>query len=351
MWKAGPGDVYTGQGQKAMYLLKENELLFEEAFESELEAISVQREQEEQLRRELERSAQDAGKDTLALRRRMEEVKDSERLRIVTELLYVKVLSLFKKLKVPLIPPLKGGGNIKFGALDLKGLTTDVYSADALELVREHLFRIIGNQGTTSFMGGLAVVQIALFQVGQVYAMSSLFGYWLRRVDARYQLEKLAGSFGAWGDKGSKASKTFAEDAETVQSLRDYVNAFGPEEARRMTSVASVEAQMAMEHQVAALFGDLRVLKQKMVEALGMVTSPKEAEQRLQQAISNKEVESVHITSDDLRRLILEAVAYGALLNDSEKRVDSFYELTAATSRPLPAITGDDEEEGRYLNE
>ena len=29
----------------------------------------------------------------------------------------------------------------------MQGLTTDIYSADALELVRDHLFRIIGQQG------------------------------------------------------------------------------------------------------------------------------------------------------------------------------------------------------------
>ena len=32
-------------------------------------------------------------------------------------------------------------------AAAVQGLTTDIYSADALELVRDHLFRIIGQQG------------------------------------------------------------------------------------------------------------------------------------------------------------------------------------------------------------
>jgi len=283
----------------------------------------------------------------------MEEVREAERARIVTELLYLKVCSRFKQLQVPLIPTLRGGGNVKFGALDLKGLTEDVYSKDALDLVREHLFRIIGQQGSTSYMGGLAVVQIALFQVGQVYAMSSLFGYYLRRVDARYQLEKLAGNFGAWGEESSEttASNPFAEDKEGADSLKDYIKAFGPEEVQRMTTIASVEAQMAMEQQVTALFGDLRVLKEKLVNALGMSTSEQEATRKLEQAIQNNEVESLRITSDDLRRVVLEAVAYGALLNDSEKQVDTIYELTPASSRISGALTGDDDDEGRYLPE
>lgn len=349
-WRAGPVEVYSGQAQKALYLLKTEPMLFEPAVEEALEQLSDQREEEEQQQGALD---QEPGKDTLALRRRMEEVRQAERARIVTELLYLKVCARFKQLQVPLIPTLRGGGDVKFGALDLKGLTTDVYSKDALELVREHLFRIIGQQGSTSFMGGLAVVQIALFQVGQVYAMSALFGYYLRRVDARFQLEKLAGNFGAWGEESSEttAANPFADDKEGAQSLKDYISDFGPEEVQRMTTVATVEAQMAMEQQVTALFGDLRVLKEKLVNALGLSNSAQEATRKLEQAIQKNEVESLRITSDDLRRLVLEAVAYGALLNDAEKQVDTTYELSPASNRISGALTGDDEDEGRYLPE
>jgi hypothetical protein len=329
--------------------MKENPALFDSAVEEELEALAVQRDEEEDQKAKLKEEG--IKEDTLVLRRRMDEVRESERTRVVTELLYLKVCRKFQQLEVPLIPIVKAGGDVKFGQVDLKGLTTDIYSKDALELVREHLFRIIGQQGSTSFMGGLAVVQIALFQAGQVYAMSALFGYYLRRVDARYQLEKLAGNFGAWGEEAPEEQKNpFAEDKEGADSLKGYISSFGPEEVQRMTTIASVEAQMAMESQVNALFGDLRVLKEKLVNALGMVSSNEEATQKLEQAIQNNEVESLRITSDDLRRLVLEAVAYGALLNDSEKQVDSFYELTPS-SRSLGALTGDDEDEGRYLPE
>merc|ERR1711953_372123 len=120
---------------------------------------------------------------------------------------------------------------------------------------------------------------IALFQAGQVYAMSALFGYYLRRVDARFQLEKLAGNFGAWGDETPRAASSPLpeEDYMDKQSLKGYIAAFGPEEVLRMTMIASTEAQMAMESQIAALFGDLRVLKDKLVNALGMVSSNEEA--------------------------------------------------------------------------
>eukprot|EP00440_Ansanella_granifera_P015807 gb/GFBE01017169.1/.p1 GENE.gb/GFBE01017169.1/~~gb/GFBE01017169.1/.p1 ORF type:complete len:430 (+),score=126.65 gb/GFBE01017169.1/:1-1290(+) len=346
-WKAGPADVYSGQAQKALYLMKENPMLFDDTVEEELEKLQVQKDAEQKAKTALEANAKE---DQLVLRRRIEEVKMNDRMRIVTELLYLKVCRKFQQLKVPLIPALKGGGDVKFGNIDLKGLTTDIYSKDALELVRDHLFRIIGQQGNPSFMGGMGVVQIAMFQAGQVYAMSAMFGYYLRRVDARYQLEKLAGNFGAWGDKAPETTDDpFSEDKGAADSLKGYISSFGPDEVQSMWAVTSVEAQMAMESQVTALFGDLRALKEKLVNALGMVSSPEEATVKLEQAIKKDEVESLRITSDDLRRLVLEAVAYGSLLNDQEKQVDSLYELTPASSRVMGVLS--DDEEGRMLPE
>ena len=46
--------------------------------------------------------------------------------------------------------------------------------------------------------------------------------------------------------------------------------------------------------EVQALFGDLRALKDKLVNALGMVNSPEEATMKLEQAIKSKEAEQNH---------------------------------------------------------
>jgi len=349
-WRPGPAEVYSGQAQKAMYLLRENPVLFDSSVEEELQVLQEQKEEQEAAQSSLS-NANDK-EDALVLRRRMSEVLQNERMRIVTELLYLKVCARFRAMNVPLIPTLKAGGDVRFGSIDLKSLTNDMYSKGALELVKEHLVRIIGQQSAGSIMGGLAVVQISLFQAGQVYAMSALFGYYLRRVDARFQLEKLAGTFGAWGDEGGGDDpEPFAGNDGELQSLKDYISKFGPQEVQSMTSIASVEAQMAMETQVTALFGDLRVLKEKLVSALGMVSSNEEATRKLEQAIQSNEVASLRITSDDLRRLVLEAVAYGALLIDMEKQADTLYELTPASNRQMGALTGDSDDEGRMLPE
>jgi len=231
-----------------------------------------------------------------------------------------------------MIPSLKAGGDIKLGAIDLKNLTTDVYSLDALEIVKQNLFRIIRQQETTLSVNGTAVIRMSLFQAGQVYGMSSMLGYSLRNFDDRFQLERLAAG---WGKGRSKLPGKIP----FAKTLQDYIATFGPAEARRMTSLASMEARMAMELQVSALFGPLNVLQEKLKTAVGEVTSLEDANRKLKQAINDDKVESIRITVDDLTRLVLEAVAYGALLRDAECEAGSIYELT-----PMPRPEDDDGE-------
>lgn len=345
VWKAGPAEMTTGQGFQALYLLKEGRsLLFESAVEQELSNIQAQRAEDERSSRDIVAEAQIPPQDALVLRKRMGEVRKTERVRIATDLLYLKVCAKFRQVKVPLIPPIGGSGAVRFGPLDLNVLTSDIYSADALEVVRDHLFQIVGQQGKHSFMEDLIGLQMALFQVGQVYAMSALFGYYLRRFDARFQLEKLG-----MRPDGLDAEGFSSDDSASAETLKDYISKFGPEDMARMTNVASLEAQLTMERQVSALFGDLRVLREKIVKALGVVESPDDARRKLERSIQSQEVESIRITSEDLRRLVLEAVAFGSFLVDCEKEVDSNYELTPSTNYVQHWLSGDEGEASRYL--
>ncbi|CAK0892722.1 unnamed protein product [Prorocentrum cordatum] len=198
----------------------------------------------------------------------MDEVRESERRRTVMELLYLKVCARFVKLQVPLVKPMPAsGGVVQLGSANLKVLTDELYSKDALALVREHLMQFAGPGDVTwtSPMGSW--VMIPLLQAGQVYAISAMFGYYLRQMDARYQLEKLVGA--ASGD-------TSGSDEED-RTLKEYISTFGEAEMKRMTNIASVEGRLALEAQVAALFGDLRVLKEKFAAAIGPVFSEEEA--------------------------------------------------------------------------
>ena len=77
-----------------------------------------------------------------------------------------------------------------------------MHSAEALELVREHLAGVLGADGTGPGRGdpaapppyGNTLVRMSKLQAAQVYAASVMFGYFLRRVDARFQLERSLGT-------------------------------------------------------------------------------------------------------------------------------------------------------------
>merc|ERR1712048_654300 len=102
---------------------------------------------------------------------------------------------------------------------------------------------------------------------GQIYAMSALFGYSLRNFDKRYQMEKMLGSFGSWGDEEASSGKRSGE--QDLGSLKEYIASFGPSVLQNMMSVSSVEARKSMSLQVVALFGDLESLKKKVIKAVG----------------------------------------------------------------------------------
>eukprot|EP00913_Durusdinium_trenchii_P000003 g3.t1 len=177
---------------------------------------------------------------------------------------------MFKYLEVPFIQPLKGGGHVRMDmdGEQLRGLT-EIYSMEALELVRDHLFNIVGVEAQAAEAPAL---RIAMYQAGQVYAMSALFGYYLRRADVRYQLDKIVSLHDAgddnddleigetrkrrrrpvprwmelsWAMLGAARSESRAD-----VSLKDYIQSFGPDELRQIRSLASAEAQATMELQI-----------------------------------------------------------------------------------------------------
>merc|ERR1719221_516495 len=139
-------------------------------------------------------------------------------------------------------------------------------------------------------------------------------------MDARYQMDKLIGALG----KPVASGRPSAEG----QSLADYIKGFGREELQKIRTVASAEAQAAMEAQVYTLFGNLKELKLQLFGAVGRVSSNEELAQKIRAAVDSQQVDSVSLTGEDFRRLVLEAVAFGSLLCDSEMEANTVYELS-----------------------
>eukprot|EP00747_Dinoflagellata_sp_TGD_P054904 gnl/TRDRNA2_/TRDRNA2_149255_c0_seq2.p1 gnl/TRDRNA2_/TRDRNA2_149255_c0~~gnl/TRDRNA2_/TRDRNA2_149255_c0_seq2.p1 ORF type:complete len:446 (-),score=62.05 gnl/TRDRNA2_/TRDRNA2_149255_c0_seq2:78-1415(-) len=300
--RVGPAPLYSRQAQSVLSSTEGHPDLFDSQVEEQLQTLYQQREEE----RELEQT-RPADQSTLALRRRQAELRQTERALVATELVYLKVCNGFRQLQVPMIPTMQGGGNATLGAIDAKGLSTGVFSGSASELVDEQLSKILREQVMSA---SDALHRIPLFEVCRIYSVSMTFGYILRNLERRFQFEAMAGSF--------------------TGSLKAYISSFGPDLQQSMVSLYSTEAKTAMELQIDSLFGDHRALKRKFLNALGTVTSTDELDSKLAEIMSGHLVETIDMTSNDMTRLVFEAVAFGMLLNNVEKQVDAIYQLTPA---------------------
>lgn len=325
----GPAKVYSVQAQMVLNLFRENFDLCHEIVQQQLEVLRDQREEEKRFNWRLLEKTSDV--DAVVLCKRMSEVQVSARARVVAELLYLKVCIKFKEFNVSLLPSYKKG-HIQFGGIHSKGLLpTQMFTQDAVELVQGQLFRII-RQTWNDQPFNSHTAKMSLCEASQIYTMFCHLGYVLRNADQRIRLEKLVSE----GD----VSRT------PFKSLRNYISLFESEQLQHMLSVTSLEAQMAIELQVNALFGNFSALGDKFVNVLDAdVTSRRQARCQLMQAVTDHKVKSIFITDHDLERFVFEAVAYGLLLNDATKQVHDIYELTPAKpvqSDPLfPDLDGD----------
>lgn len=86
----------------------------------------------------------------------------------------------------------------------------------------------------------------------------------------------------------------------------------------------SWEAQAAAEAQGTALFGDVERLTQK---AFAGYEPGRQFD--LQARVQRGEVVALQLTTMDLRRLLLEAVAFGARLHEVENQIQDMYDFSA----------------------
>eukprot|EP00268_Persea_americana_P050389 TRINITY_DN5477_c0_g1_i2.p1 TRINITY_DN5477_c0_g1~~TRINITY_DN5477_c0_g1_i2.p1 ORF type:complete len:252 (+),score=62.73 TRINITY_DN5477_c0_g1_i2:548-1303(+) len=209
-----------------------------------------------------------------------------------------------------------------------------VHSSEAFEMVQSHLSLVLGDR----VVGPLdTIVQISKLRLGKLYAASIMYGYFLRRVDQRFQLERsmkmlpvsmeedkrvfesLAPGNQLWDmdsliqisaddDEVIERSQLDSNEAKKYQ-LRSYVLYLDSETLKRYATIRSKEAISLIEKQTQALFGkpDIRIAEDGSLDA------------------SNDEV--VGITFSGLTMLVLEAVTFGSFLWDAEDYVESKYHV------------------------
>lgn len=341
----------------AAYYLQMQPHLFKAAVESEFEKMKEKRNAEKEGGME-----QSTGLD-LVLSRRMEEVKRAEEALAIEDLMYVCILEKFQGLGVELLPRVEP---IQESVAALKALTEGMHTKEALEMVKEHVLSILG---PASMAFADTMIKMSKLQAAQVYAASIMFGYFLRRVDSRFQLAKQMGMLPespedavarlerlfAMADELSDQpdsaspppppppSSTSGKDETSLVkkqkgALRQYVESFDQETMIATARLVTVEGAALVERQTKALFGDVKTLQSQMQQIVGEdAASMEELMQRVQQAVANGSVESVTMTVGTQRRAVLEAVAYGCFLRDVESWVDREYALlTPVTSASGP---------------
>lgn len=210
-----------------------------------------------------------------------------------------------------------------------------VHSAEVFEMIQSHLSLVLGER----LVGPLdTLVHISKLKLGKLYAASIMYGYFLRRVDERFQLERtmktLPEGFNEdqviYNDPTPKNQLWDAEslirvppdvfgdvdqglsdsrDANKSYRLRSYVMYLDAETLQRYATIRSKESISLIEKQTQALFGrpDIRIAEDGSLD------------------MSNDE--AVGISFSGLTMLVMEAVAFGSFLWDAESYVETKYHL------------------------
>lgn len=249
-------------------------------------------------------------------------MKASERRRALEEILYMMIVQKFMDAGVPLVPALSQGrpspqsGKVDHWSSEENKLQ-QLHSPEAYEMIKNHLTLILGQRLEDSN----AIAPISKLRVGQVYAASIMYGYFLKRVDQRFQLEKsmktLPLNSPAEAEALANAPPAFPFPAEGIEDrvkpckLRSYVMALDAETLQRYATIRSKEAFGIIEKHTEALFGRPEI-----------VITP-------EGAIDSSKDELIKISFAGLKRLILEAVTFGSFLWDVESYVDSRYHFAA----------------------
>lgn len=270
----------------------------------------------------------------IVLYRRIAQVKEKEKKRTLEEILYAMVVQKFVEAGVSLVPALSHSidtsGRVDQWAEPTEGKLERLHSHEAYEMIENHLNLILGQRQADA-----TVAAISKLRVGQVYAASVMYGYFLKRVDQRFQLEKSMKSL-PWGSQDDALNQVMMTDSrpstEAYSShpemeswtssdlsagglgqsikpcrLRSYVMSFDSDTLQSYATIRSKVAFGIIEKHTEALFGKPEIV----ITPEGTVDSSKD--------------EHVRISFAGLRRLILEAVTFGSFLWDVESYVDSRY--------------------------
>lgn len=322
-----PLQLESPVGQLLAQILQTHPHLLPAAIDQQLENLQTDEDAQKE-----ESSAQDI------LYKRIAEIREKEKRATLEEIIYCSIVQRFVEKGISMIPKISSTpeptGRVDFWPNQEHKLEA-VHSPEAFEMIQSHLSLVLGER----LVGPLqTTVQISKIKLGKLYAASIMYGYFLKRVDERFQLERtmktLPEDFGkadvsfeepspshrlwdpdsliripAYEDNDSIIEGEYYIDTGEAKTyrLRSYVMYLDAETLQRYATIRSKEAISLIEKQTQALFGrpDIRVSED------GSIETPND--------------EMLSITFAGLTMLVLEAVAFGSFLWDAESYVESKY--------------------------
>ncbi|CAI0418705.1 unnamed protein product [Linum tenue] len=309
-------------GQLLAQILQSHPHLLPAAIDQQLENLQTDREAQ----------GEDAPSAQDLLYKRIAEVRENERRKALEEIIYSLIVQKFLDKGITMIPKITPtsdpAGRVDFWPNQEQKLES-VHSAEAFEMIQSHLSLVLGDRSVGPID---TIIQISKIKLGKLYAASIMYGYFLRRVDERFQLERTMNTLPQGYDenraryeelrsstKGLWDPDSLIEmmpddggdnvDDGTSYRLRSYVMYLDAETLQRYATMRSKEAVSLIEKQTQALFGrpDIRIAEDGSLDT------------------SNDEVAS--LTFSGLTMLVLEAVAFGSFLWDAESYVESKYQF------------------------
>ena len=383
-------------GQILAHVLDNESHLFTAAVEATLDRMADELDQEETRANSVDVSEDESDRQGLVLFRRIQQMRALERRNGVQDVMYANILQKFRNIGVDMLPPMDEE-SVYLKGVDLNQLTNGVHSVEALEMVKEHLMGMLGPQASNAYSNSL--VRMSKLQAAQMYAASIMFGYFLRRADKRFSLDRAAGTLpmnpsesaaalealfnsasamdsmdeaDAGANARGFAAEEFAFDADGTGSgsgsgseastgaganttLKQYIQSFDQQTLAETARIVSLEGVVLAERQTGALFGSVEELAREMQSALEdggePITTPDQLMERVQDVVGGGKVKTVTLPVATQRRVVLEAVAFGSFLGDAESYVDAYDGrlLTPAPAAAPPGMIGgggDGEEEG-----
>ncbi|RCV35197.1 hypothetical protein SETIT_7G221200v2 [Setaria italica] len=327
--KAESGDGYTRlaplrfespSGQLLVQILQSHPHLLPATVDQQLENLQSEKDAQKE---EASKVPQDL------LYKRIAEVKEKERQNTLEEIIYCWIIYKFMDNDISMTPALApGGGPVR----DISSLPNQedklqsIHSPDAFEMIQNHLNLIMGEKIAAPLD---TVVEISNLNLGKLYAASIMYGYFLKRVDERFQLEKTMKTLppnpkqqivfenlkpNPFWDMESLVQITpdgeeisLDDEESNPNKLRSYVSQLDADTLQRYATIRSKEAVSLIEKQTQSLFGrpDIKVLDDGSVNA--------------------RDGQMITITFIELNHLVLEAVAFGSFLWEAESYVESKY--------------------------